>query len=542
MANRNSKAGEFADGSKEAIGNLPELNTGTNTNSRVLVTEADTDNTAKFYNEHKEAARPLTPEIAYALTRRNFWYLLCQTWWISFLIHLDESTLSQASTMGIFDDVNMTKKQYNDLFVLYYTGYLVGLWPGAWIAQRVGHKHFITGSLFIWALLVGVHPAVKTGQQLMAVRFLLGLTASQIIPSTTVLHQSFFPPKSSPWVQLLWWSAGSVANVLLTMVAYKLIIDEGNGVLVAGIASWKWMNIMCAIITFVIFAPLVIFLPNSPVDAKWLNTEQKVHTIAVIRDTHSGIANSSFKWSQVQECFADIKSWMFFFHMFWNEIPNNTSQQLPLIIVGFGFTPAESALLNIAKPLWGSVLVLITAAMMYGTKLGTGYVCAISYLPCTIGGIIELTAPWSNKVALVVGTQISSFKPSYLLGLTWAGTTTTGYTKKMCLMTTCVIAAAASNMIAPEFWQEKYQPRYRLPWAFMTAAWVICPLMCLLIRFYLKRENDRRDKLMAEQQSAESEADKELLAIFGEDHEVLKIHEADLDLTDRENLKFRYPL
>lgn len=156
--------------------------------------------------------------------------------------------------------------------------------------------------------------------------------------------------------------------------------------------------------------------------------------------------------------------------MFWNEIPNNTSQQLPLIIVGFGFTPAESALLNIAKPLWGSVLVLITAAMMYGTKLGTGYVCAISYLPCTIGGIIEvgslrllanleasfelmefqLTAPWSNKVALVVGTQISSFKPSYLLGLTWAGTTTTGYTKKMCLMTTCVIAAAASNMITPE--------------------------------------------------------------------------------------------
>lgn len=76
--------------------------------------------------------------------------------------------------------------------------------------------------------------------------------------------------------------------------------------------------------------------------------------------------------------------------MFWNEIPNNTSQQLPLIVVGFGFTPAESALLNIAKPVWGSVLVLITAAMMYGTKLGTGYVCAISYLPCTIGGIIEV--------------------------------------------------------------------------------------------------------------------------------------------------------
>ena len=40
--------------------------------------------------------------------------------------------------------------------------------------------------------------------------------------------------------------------------------------------------------------------------------------------------------------------------MFFNELPNNTSQQLPLIVVGFGFTPAESALFNIVKPIWGS--------------------------------------------------------------------------------------------------------------------------------------------------------------------------------------------
>lgn len=63
---------------------------------------------------------------------------------------------------------------------------------------------------------------------------------------------------------------------------------------------------------------------------------------------------------------------------------------------------------------------------------------------------IQLASPWSNKVALVVGTQISSFKPSYLLGLTWAGTTTTGHTKKLCLMSSCVVAAAVANMISPE--------------------------------------------------------------------------------------------
>ena len=77
-------------------------------------------------------------------------------------------------------------------------------------------------------------------------------------------------------------------------------------------------------------------------------------------------------------------------HMFFNELPNNTSQQLPLIVVGFGFTPAESALFNIIKPIWGLILILGSAVLLYSTRLGTGYTCAISYIPCFLGGIIEV--------------------------------------------------------------------------------------------------------------------------------------------------------
>lgn len=143
-----------------------------------VVDVRDTDDTTYFYNTNKDKVRPLTAEAEGRLVRKNFWCLLSQTWWISFLIHLDKSTLSQASTMGIFKDVQMSKNEYNDLFVLFYAGYLVALWPGAWISQRVGHKYFITGSLFLWALLLGVHPAVKTGKQMMAVRFLLGMVST----------------------------------------------------------------------------------------------------------------------------------------------------------------------------------------------------------------------------------------------------------------------------------------------------------------------------------------------------------------------------
>lgn len=100
------------------------------------------------------------------------------------------------------------------------------------------------------------------------------------------------------------------------MVAYKLIKDENAGALAGSIPSWKWLHIMCAAVTIAIFIPLVFFLPNSPIEAKWLSTEQKVHTIEIVRKTHAGITNSTFKWSQVRECFADIKSWLFMYVYF----------------------------------------------------------------------------------------------------------------------------------------------------------------------------------------------------------------------------------
>ncbi|KAM4063769.1 major facilitator superfamily protein [Hirsutella rhossiliensis] len=470
-----------------------------------LVTARDLDDTSLFYNRHRSSVAPLSAAGRARLDWRNLWFLLAQT-----------------CTMGLLRDVAMGQDQFNGLFVVFYVGYLCALWPGAAVAQRVGHKPFITGSLLLWALLLGLHPLARTSGHMVALRFLLGMTESQIVPSTAVLHQAFFPPKKSPWVQLLWWAAGSFANVLLTMVAYRLIQDDAHAGLVGGLRSWKWLHIICAILTLVVAIVLIVFLPNSPVDAKWLSTEDKVHTIALTREAHTGISNSTFKWSQVKECFLDLKSWLFIVHMFFNELPNNTSQQLPLILVGFGFTPAQSALLNVAKPLWGCFFILVSAAMLYGTEIGVGYTCVISYTPCFVGGIIMMAAPWSSK-------------PSYLLGLSWAGTTTNGYTK-LCLTSTCVVAAAVANMVSPEFWQEKYKPRCFLPWACMTAFWFLSSGMCLMIRFYLARQNRIRAMKLGQRVVGST---RDALDTGGG---ILRLSDEDLDQTDRQNLKFVYPI
>jgi hypothetical protein len=70
----------------------------------------------------------------------------------------------------------------------------------------------------------------------------------------------------------------------------------------------------------------------------------------------------------------------------------------------------------------------------------------------------------------------------------------------------------------------------------MTAFWFISPAMCLLIRFYLSRQNEIRRLLLEEASDA---SDREVLQAEGT---TIQIHSEDLDQTDLQNLRFVYPL
>lgn len=76
-----------------------------------------------------------------------------------------------------------------------------------------------------------------------------------------------------------------------------------------------------------------------------------------------------------------------------------------------------------------------------------------------------------------------------------------------------------------------------LPWAFMTAFWLMSPLMCVIIRFYLDKENKQRAKALDEKQGSDSEQE-----ALDTGSEILRLDDKDLDLTDRQNLRFVYPL
>lgn len=70
----------------------------------------------------------------------------------------------------------------------------------------------------------------------------------------------------------------------------------------------------------------------------------------------------------------------------------------------------------------------------------------------------------------------------------------------------------------------------------MTVFWFISPALCLVIRWYLVHENNvRAEKLALESDEGETNA-------LDTGDGLMKVDDDDLDQTDRENLRFVYPL
>ncbi|KAJ4147325.1 hypothetical protein LMH87_001857 [Akanthomyces muscarius] len=106
---------------------------------------------------------------------------------------------------------------------------------------------------------------------------------------------------------------------------------------------------------------------------------------------------------------------------------------------------------------------------------------------------------------------------------------TAGFTKKTTTNAMIFMAFCAGNIVGPQLYFGSEAPSYPSGFLSLIICLGVAFVASLLLRFYLVRENRRRD---AEQLSAPGDA----VAVNSLDDEVLNA----MDLTDKEMPQFRY--
>ncbi|KAF4461016.1 allantoate permease [Fusarium albosuccineum] len=493
------------------------------------------DESYKLFSQVK--VDPPTPEEALRIRNK------CIKWILPFLcvgyhlMYVDKQTLGSSAILGILEDGHLSATQYNWLSSIFYLGYLLAEWPQNLAIQRFPVALWLAINLVVWGGILLLHVPCNNFGSFFVVRFFLGLAEACIVPSFLVILSMFFTYDEQAVLMPIMWAIGNSSPITSGLLSYGgLFIETGS------FSPWKWFMVITGTLT-VIYGILVwIFFPGSPITAHFLTPEERAQAILRIQSNHSGIEQKHFKKYQFIEAMKDPKTWLFFLHAWSQEMANGLTNQYSLIIKSFGFTTLQTTLLGCINGVTALISLGAAAWILAKTKDCRAWLSAAAYIPPVISCIMLLTLPWSNRWGLLTAIWIRATGGiPYSVVMIWASNCSAGHTKKTAVIALYHVGYGLGNILSPQLFQPQYAPRYLVTWGVILGVACILPTgIVLYLRWYLAAENKRRDDLDRQGLIRETGVIEHVDESGERVEEVVDTRQ--LDLTDRENLAFRYVL
>lgn len=201
---------------------------------------------------------------------------------------------------------------------------------------------FISTSVIVWGILLMCIAACRSFASLMAVRFLLGCVESCVNPAFMMLTAQWYTRDEQP-ERTGWWNLGLPAGQIFGgLIAYGL-----GHIQYKDYHPWMWFFILFGALSVIWGVFLIYYLPDSPMEARWLSIEERAVAVERVRENKTGIINSVWKWYQFWECLRDPFTWFQFVIMVLGTVPSGgVSSFGSIVIKGFGFSTLNTTLLQ----------------------------------------------------------------------------------------------------------------------------------------------------------------------------------------------------
>ncbi|KAK4115187.1 MFS general substrate transporter [Canariomyces notabilis] len=369
-------------------------------------------------------------------------------------------------------------------------------------AHLVGQQYSWLGTILYMGVLVVVacSAAATNFAGLMTCRFLLGIFESCVQPVFIIMTSMWYTKREQAVLTSLWYCMTGVQLMVGGIIAWG-VSDYTNAV----IFPWQLLFLVLGLATCAWAVFLGWWLPDSPMLEAV--TDPVVWCYVMLQLTSTLIIGGLGVFSN-------------------------------LIIASFGFTYLQTQLLNIAQGVVTIIVMVGSASLATWTKQ-TAWVMHAWTVPAILGTAIIYTIPpnESNRVGLLIAFYCTQF---YLaegnLIFSLISRNIAGQTKKSTTLAIAFVAWAARNMAAPQIFQQSDAPRYQKGFTAHFCLYVLFNLFLVVLRLLLVRRNQA--KRFAHAGLAANETGGDLAEETGD--EKIRHEHAFEDLTDKENLDFRY--
>lgn len=281
-----------------------------------------------------------------------------------------------------------------------------------------------------------------------------------------------------------WYSMLGIVNILGSLLTYGLghIVSDR-------LHSYQIIFLFCGLLSVVVSIAVFIFMPDSPMEAKFLNDNEKLIAVERLRMNQMGVASRVWKWDHVLEAFMDVKTWLWFSMLTAVSIPSGGISAFgPLIIQSFGFGKFQTILFNMP---FGAVQIIATLG---GAWLATKYkkkgpVLILLCIPPIVGIVILLVVGRGkdHRAVLLVGYYLTSFYPGISpLIYSWSGQNTGGDTKRKVTTSILFVGASAGNIVGPHLFKPAEKPYYHRGLRANLALFVGIAVLVVLAMLWIK--------------------------------------------------------
>ena len=329
---------------------------------------------------------------------------------------------------------------------------------------------------------------------LLVVRCALGLAEGGLFPGVTFYITLWYRRHECGLRMAIFFSAATLAGAFGGLLARGISEMDGIG----GRPGWAWIFIIEGLITVVVAAFAKWAINDYPATAKFLNTDERREVTARLKLDRSHLDDSY----HIKYFYDALKDWKIYVHMFitigiYTPL-YSISLFLPTIVKNMGYTSNESQLMTVPPYVYACICTI--GAGYYADRLGSrGPFMMLFCLSAMVGFAMLLGSDLPGVQYAGTFLATGGIYPNVPMGVAWNGNNIGGSTKRAVGIAMHVGFGNLGGAIAGFAYRSTDAPRYFQGHGLLLATTTMAFFLSGFMTMWLKRENQRRDQLMAEQ-------------------------------------------
>jgi ACS family tartrate transporter-like MFS transporter len=182
-------------------------------------------------------------------------------------------------------DLHFSASSYGLGAGLFFLSYAACEIPSNLLLYRFGARRWIARIMFTWGLLAMGMMFVKTPLEFYIVRFLLGMAEAGFFPGVIFYLSQWFPANVRARTVSRFYVALPLSSVFMGGLAGALLNLQGR----LSLAGWQWLFLAEGLPAVILSVAFLLYLPNTPAEAKWLTAEERDWLLDQLRADNSAI-------------------------------------------------------------------------------------------------------------------------------------------------------------------------------------------------------------------------------------------------------------